>query len=115
MALKLAISDRVEFPVALRVNDGGVWRTFHFDLVGRRMTQHEMSDLAKNQEEATIREVLLANISNWKRQQLVVDEDGKPAEFSADGLDAMLTVPAAGWQIIAKYIDANSAKEKEKN
>lgn len=114
MSYKLAISDQVQFPVAIKLNDDGKDRTFNFDLVARRLSQSEMSDVVSDKEQL-IRDFLQANVTGWKRQQLVLDEDGKPAEFNPESFDALLSVTGAGLNILGKYLEANSARAKEKN
>lgn len=114
MAFKLTISDQIQFPVQLEVNDQGTKRLFSFDLVARRLSQQEMADLVQDQEQM-IRDFLVGNVTGWKRQQLVLDENDKPAEFSAEAFEVLLSLQGAGLTILGKYIEANSARAKEKN
>lgn len=119
---QLAIGDRFEYPVHLRVRDGGDTKDFRFHLEGRRMEAEEARQLISGEGDAaglTVKEFLHQNITNWRGQRLVLEDDKTPAAFSTEAFDAMLSVSGAAGVIYQGYIVAlaatNGAEGARKN
>lgn len=107
---KLVISDTVKFKVKLTVNDAGVTKEFPFWLEGRRLdVDHIKADIADAGDMKLMdfhSKVCRDNLTGWQDQRLVVDQDGNPAPFSAEALDAVLGLTGAVGIIHAAYMDA---------
>jgi hypothetical protein len=110
MAFKLAIGNVVEFPVSLIGRDGAEEKEFKFTLIARRMDAQEHKDLrvpGSPTSEKTLDEILKENITGWRDQTLVInEEDGKPAAFSAEALDALLSGPMVSARLYAQYLQS---------
>ncbi len=119
---QLAIGDRFEYPVHLRVRDKSETKDFRFHLEARRMEAEEARQLISGEGDAeglTIKEFLHQNITNWRGQRLVLDDQGAPADFSVEAFDALLSVSGAAGVIYQGYIVAlaasNGAEGARKN
>lgn len=110
MAFKLAIGNFIEFPVSLIGRDGAQDKEFKFTLIARRMDAQEHKDLrvpGTATAEKTLDEILKENITGWRDQTLVInEEDGKPAPFSAEALDVLLAGPMVSARIYAQYLQS---------
>jgi len=113
MTYKLAISNVVKFQVKLSVNDEGVKKDFSMFLEGNRVTIEALqNNLEENGEMKVVdfqRKVCRDNLTAWYDQRLVIGEDGRPAEFSTEGLDLMMGLPGAVAVIHAAYLEAITA------
>ena len=131
---KLAIADVIEFPVHLKLRDGGVTKDFRFHLSGKRLASEEArvifdaiqedvaAEAAKKATgvddgyEAKFHplEVLRTNITGWRGQTLVLaDDEGTPAEFSPDALDALLSINGVAGICVGNYINALNTENPE--
>lgn len=111
---RLVVDDVVDFPVSLTLRNAGKDSTFTFTLMGRRLTSQQALDYfdpAGAKSDMTVREVLLANITDWHGQKLVLDASGEPAAFSPEALDAMLDVPGAAMVLLKAYQHALRAHD----
>lgn len=125
MAISLRVGNFVQFPVTLKVNDGGTDKTFKFKLEAKRLSSDQWRahfdawrERVKAAEAADIimvdasEDLLRANITNWFEQTLVIDtETGQPATFSAEGLALVLGMFQAVAIVQAAYIDALGIKD----
>lgn len=107
----LAISNTVEFSVKLSIKDGGVLKPFAFTLVATRLEQDEISAKLDNKEGLST-DFLKEVVTGWKGQRLVLDDEGQPAEFSPEGLAAMLRVTGLANVCFNAYLKEVVAKEK---
>lgn len=111
---RLVISDTVEFPVEFALKDAGRTRTFAFTLIGRRVDQAQLD--ADRDEGMTVGQVLEKNLTDWRGQTLVVDDEtGQPAEFGPEPLRVMLAQRGVTVVVLNAYLAALDAKGKEKN
>lgn len=124
MAYKLAVGEFIEFPVKLEFNDAGNARSFAFRLVAKRMpealvnkhTDDMLSQVATSESRVDkTNALLLAHVTDWRGQHLVLDDDGQPAPFNADAFAALLALPGAAVEISRAFNEANRAKGKPGN
>ena len=111
MAYKLAIDNTVKVPVKFTLNSAGKVASFSFSLTCDRLNQEEIRNRTQNGE-GLVSEFLTGVIKGWQGQTLVVDEDGKPADFNADALDVMLSTAGVSIVIYTAYFKECGAKEK---
>lgn len=124
MAYKLAVGDFIEFPLTLEFNDNGVTRKFAFRLVCKRMPESVLSrhtdqmlsaaSTIDGRVEAT-NALLQAYVTDWRGQTLVLDDQGEPADFSAEAFAVMLGQNGAAVEISRALTEANRAKGKPGN
>lgn len=105
---KMAVGNVVVVNIKLTMRDGTVDKLFKFTLTAVRRNQ---SDLEQRPDE-TIKEFLLANVTDWADQRLVLQENNEPAAFSRDAFDFMLGQPGALGVIWASYQRDCASKEK---
>lgn len=118
MALTLRVGNFVEFPVSLKVNDGGTDKTFKFRLTAKRLSSDDWrawfeTEENQNKSVTEVTEALLINhITGWSGQTLVIDDaTGQPAEFSSDGLKLVLGLFQVMGVVQTAYIDALGIKD----
>lgn len=114
MAYKLAIGNVFEFRVQAAIKDATTEHKIDARFTADRLTAQEGADLLNGvgeAAEATINEFLLQHISGWRGQKLVLEEDGQPAGFSHDALEAMLGVAGMGMLIYVAYLKAMAATD----
>jgi len=92
MAYKLTISDVIQFPVKGSVKDGALDVSFNFTMSALRLNTAAFRDAFGPDSKVLARDFLLANVSDWRGQRLVLDDDGQPATFSPEALDCLLSV-----------------------
>lgn len=111
----LAVEDTFDFPLSVRINSGRTQRTFAMHLTADRLSVaewdasisgvDELDDESQEKIDAA-RAFLLRHITGWRGQQLVLDGDGKPAEFSPEALDAMLGLAGMPLLVYRAYAEA---------
>jgi hypothetical protein len=110
MAFKLAIGNIIEFPVHLKLRDGDRLKDYKFSLQATRIDAAQARDLFQNSgnySNTTIDEFLLQNITGWRGQTLVVNEDdGSSAQFGPEALAALLSAAGAANTIYLAYLKA---------
>lgn len=109
MSFKLAIENTVEVPVKFTLKVGKVNKPFSAVLVATRLTKEETEAQSGD---ISIKDFLLDNITGWSDQRLVLDDEGKPCEFSRDALDAFLSVSGVMMVCWKAYLQECGAKEK---
>lgn len=110
----LAIEDTIDFPVTLDIQSGRVKKNFFFHLTARRLDVEQYQALFGPKAEnphMPVADFLRDHISNWRGQQLVIDEAGKPVDFSTDAFNQMLTVVGAEMLIFVAYQKAIFAND----
>lgn len=108
-SFRLAISNKIEFPVHLRLQDVAGAKDFKFHLMARRIDDNELREQVTpgtQNGDKEVSEVLKGIVEGWRDQRLVIDEDGKPAEFGPESFGAMLKVVGAGTLIYQSYLKA---------
>lgn len=124
MAYKLAVGEFIEFPVTLEFNDAGNQRKFNFRLVSKRLPEAVLSKHTDQmisaaasidgRVEAT-NALLQSYVTDWRGQNLVLDDEGQPAAFSAEAFAVMLQQNGAAVEISRALTEANRAKGKPGN
>lgn len=105
---RLVISDTIEFPVRLSVNDGGRKRDFTIRLQAQRVSTDEMQRLVADGLDQPLAEFLRQKITGWREQSLVVDGNDQPAPFSEEAFGVLLGLFGAAGAIFSAYLDAQS-------
>lgn len=112
MAITLRVGNFVQFPVALKVNDGGADKTFKFQLTGKRISREQMfaalgvDSLADTNDDA-LADMLATHITGWAEQTIAIDDaTGQPADFSPEGLRLVLGLWGALGVIFLAYTQA---------
>ncbi len=106
MKLKLAVAAVVDVAVKFKLQDGSDTKTHAFTLIGRRMTQQELRDIAGD-DSTSVREFLQKQITGWRGQRLVVDEDSEePVPFSPEAFECLLTLPGMEMVAYRAYLNA---------
>lgn len=103
---KLIVSDTVEFPVKLSVNDAGVKKDFSLRLAAKRLTQDEVSSTFADSPDLSTADFLRRHVSGWREQRLVVDEGGQAAPFSVEAFEVLLSLFGAAAVIFSAYMEA---------
>lgn len=112
MKFRLKISDQIEFPVSIKVRDGGSLEEHKFHISAQRISADEAVDLftpGSEQGEQTLNDFLLKKLTGWRGQKLVIGEDDKPAPFDPESLAALLSLPGVAAVIYADYLREISA------
>ncbi|MFZ3289259.1 MAG: hypothetical protein WA191_20765 [Telluria sp.] len=88
---KIVVSDTVAVQVKGALSDAdGKPVSFKFTLACKRLGAEEYK--ARMEGESTTKDVMQEVTTGWSGQRLVLEEDGTPAEFCADALDALLDI-----------------------
>jgi hypothetical protein len=111
MAYRLAVENTVKVPVKFTLNDAGKAVKFAFTLTCDRLTQDEIKERMQNGD-ALVSEFMTGVIKDWHGQTLVVDEDGKPVDFTTDALNMMLGTSGVSMVVFNAYCKECGAKEK---
>ena len=113
MQFKLAIANVITFTASLQILDGDTSKEFKFQLHGKRLSAEELRDTTapgSDRGEQLVATVLGELITGWTGQTLVLDEDGKPAAFSAEAFAALLAgIPNADVSLWQQYLEAVTA------
>ncbi len=104
----LAIDNVVEVPVKFTLKSGRVNKPFSATLIANRLSKEESESQAEG---TSIKDFLLANVTDWRDQNLVL-VDGKPADFSREAFEYMLSVGNVLPVVWSAYIRETGAKEK---
>lgn len=111
---QLAVENTLDFPVNVDVPSGRAKKNFFFHLSAPRMSTDEwrakFGPNADNPNQA-VGDFLREHITDWRGQRLVLDEQGKPADFSAEAFDAMLSVNGLEMLIFIAYQKAVFAND----
>ncbi len=109
----LAVEDTVEVPVKFTMKAGKVDKLFKFTLTAIRISHDDIQEAMKAVE-FKFREGLVSMdvLKGWEGQRLVLDDQGKPADFNADSLNMMLSAPGVAQVIYLAYMKECGAKEK---
>lgn len=103
---KLAVSNTVEFPVKLSVNDAGTRRDFTPRLQGQRLDQDAIAATFRDEPDLSTADFLRRHLTGWADQRIVLNEDGTPADFNADALGVLLGIVGATPLIFTAYMEA---------
>jgi hypothetical protein len=119
---QLAIGNQFEIPVHLNVRDGSDTKPFKFHVTCNRLDAEQARKALTGEGDAaglTVQEFLQTNLLGWRGQRLVLNDDGTPADFSVEALDALLSISGASAVLYQGYITAlaaaNGAEGQRKN
>ncbi|MCB4365402.1 hypothetical protein KIH07_16790 [Hydrogenophaga taeniospiralis] len=122
MAFKLAIGDIIDFPVHLKLRDGGSFKDFKFSLLAKRIDSAQANELMTSGTtlgDLTIDEFLREKVTGWRGQALVLTEDNQPAPYSVEAFSSLQELPGASLTMYQAYLNAvvasNGAKGVQKN
>lgn len=105
MKFKCVIANTITTKVKGTYKDeAGAPRNFSFDLVQDRISQDDLQQIITDQTE-NASELIKRITRGWRDQRLVLDEDDKPAEFSAEALDVLLNISGMGGYCYRAYLD----------
>lgn len=113
MAIKITISDRIQFKVAgTTTTETGAQEAFEFHLTARRLLQDELSrrlpEVAEGRE--PVDDFLASVLEGWRG---VLDDEGQPVPFTPEGLRALFNhVPGSAGLALAAYLEHVRAKAK---
>lgn len=108
---KLAVSNIVTVLVKATIADeGGKPVTHKFKLTCERRGADEMKDQLDGS--FNVKTFMKEVTTGWEDQRLVLEEDGKPAEFEPDALDAMLDISGLAMVCFVAYGNAAAAQGK---
>ena len=112
MAYKLAISNIILTKVkGTYTDEAGSTKTFDFQLEQDRIDQDELQRSFAEKGESTS-DFLKRVTKGWRHQKLVLNEDGTPADFSAEALDCLCNIPGMGSHCFQAYLDQVLVKQK---
>lgn len=112
MQYTLAIGNKLGVVVTGEANaEDGTARPFEFVLECNRLTAEE---LAQRQADgaATIADFFRTVATGWRNQQIVMDDSGQPAAFSAEALDVLLSVPGMPVRMYLCYLEQVAVRQK---
>ena len=119
-SFKLAVGDVLDVPVKLSINNAaGKAQAFAFTLQAKRIDIDAYRAILDPDGNVTTREVLLANVTGWRGQRLVLDDEDRPADWSPEAFEAMLGAVGVEQALYVAYMRAlnlaDTAQGKEKN
>lgn len=106
MAFKLTLGDVIEFPVKGFVRDGAGSVPISFTACAKRIPVELYRDVLRDGADITKRDVLADNLTDWRGQRLVRDDQGEYAAYSVAALDMLLSVVGMDTLISQAYFDA---------
>lgn len=111
MAYKLVIANVVKVPVKFTLDDAGVSKEFKFTISCERLGVDEIKERTQDGT-ARISDFLKGIMHGWEGQKLVVDDEGKPADFNPDSLNVMLNTAGVATVLYNRYLNECGAKGK---
>lgn len=108
---KLVVENTVKVPVKFNMNSEGKIVNFNFSLICDRLTSEQIQQ-ALDEKNGLTKDFVKQVVKDWKGQTLVIGDDDKPAEFSQEALDVMLSSHGLAGIIFASYLNEVGAKEK---
>jgi hypothetical protein len=112
MEFQLVIANKITTKVkGFYVDDKSVQRGFNFELLQDRLGQDEVKAVYTDRTEDA--SAFIKRITHgWSNQRLVLDADGKPAEFSPEALDVLLSIAGMGGFCYQAYMAQIAVHEK---
>ena len=107
MAIKLSLGNIVPVQVkGVQTLESGAVERFEFTLVCKRLNERQIKDATESR---TVAEFLQHVTEGWKS---VLDADGQPLPFSAEGLEQLLLQPGVARLAFGGYLREVEAREK---
>ena len=112
MAYKIAVEDKVLVTVkgGLLGSAKGRDKPFDFTLLMDRLDQDEINKRQKSGEQ--VADFIVSLTHGWEGQNLVLNEDGKPADFSEEALRALLSIAGMHVKCYQCYLVDVGVQEK---
>jgi hypothetical protein len=108
---KIAVSSMVAVLVKATIADeNGKPTTHKFKLTCERRGAEEMKDQLDSN--FNVKTFMKEVTTGWEDQRLVLTEDGKPAEFDLEALDALLDISGLAMVCFVAYGNAAAAQGK---
>jgi hypothetical protein len=108
---RIAVSNIVTVLVAATIADEGGKPVKHkFKLTCERRGAEEMKEQLDSN--FNVKTFMKEVTTGWEDQRLVLDEDGKPADFELDALDALLDISGLAMVCFVAYGNAAAAQGK---
>lgn len=104
----LAVEDIAVFTIKFTLKSGRVNKQYTATLTANRQSKEESESQADS---TSVKEFLLTHVTDWCDQNLVL-KDGKPAEFSREAFEYMLSVGNVLPIVWNAYLKETGAKEK---
>lgn len=109
---KIAVSNTVAVLVKATIADeGGKLVAHKFKLICERRGAEEMKEQLSG--DFNVKTFMKEVTTGWEDQRLVLNEDGKPAEFEADAIEALLDISGLAMVCFGAY--GNQAAAQAKN
>ncbi len=107
MAIKLSLGNIVPVQVkGVQTAESGAVERFDFTLICKRLNEQQIDTETAGR---TVTEFLQHVTEGWKS---VLDPDGQPLPFSAEGLEELLLQPGVARLAFAGYLRVVEAREK---
>lgn len=122
--MKLAVSNKVIVPIKVTLKDNGQEKKYAFELVCDRVGEEEFQERIKDPETASamnptgvatnpkIRQVMREITSDWRGQNLVLNDDGTTADFCDEAFEMMLEMHGMLDAVTRSYMKEVGAKVK---
>ena len=112
MAFKLVIGEQLDVAVKGEIADGAGKLPFRFALQMRRLGIEAYRKALGQDSEVLVRDFLLDNALGWRDQRLVLDDAGKPAEYSREAFECLLGVVGMEQTCFQAYLQALAVVDK---
>lgn len=110
---KANVSDTVLVPVEGTFTDAeGTLQPFKFSLICARLPGAEKRKAYESLAVADIPKFFAPLTKGWRDQNLVLEEDGSPAQFCPEALDELFNIDGIGQLAFNAYIVESAAKAK---
>jgi len=107
---RLGIAAVVCAAVSLQISNAkGEIDTHEFTVTGTRYGNEERDRLFST---LTPEAFLKQALTGWEGQTLVLNDDGTPAEFSTEALEALFDIQGVGMVVFNAFVKASAATEK---
>jgi hypothetical protein len=112
MEFQLVIANKITTKVkGYYVDERSVERPFNFELMQDRLPQDEIKAVYTDRTEDA--SAFIKRITHgWSNQRLVLDADSKPAEFSPEALDMLLSIAGMGGYCYQAYMEQTAVHAK---
>lgn len=109
---KIAVSDKVLVTVEGKTsNETGRTTPFKFQILCKRLPAPELAVELEDKDES-VASMMTKLVLGWEDQRLVLEEDGTPAEFGAEALEALLEIAGMPMQCLNAYLRDVGVKAK---
>lgn len=111
---KLTIGSMLTLRVKGFITDGPKPVAVEFKATAKRVDSERYRATFGKDSEVLGADFLREVLTGWSDQKLVTDEDGQPADFCPEALDALLQIVGIEAYILRAYVDAISISDTQK-